>query len=81
MPTSSDVNSVAGTVIGVAHLGETMQYLVRIGEDQSIISRRPTPEAPDLVTGSAVVCSWSAEHVLLFPGDQDAAGYVPPPTD
>ena len=78
---ASDVNSVAGTVIGVAHLGETMQYLVRIGEDQSIISRRPTPEAPDLVTGNAVVCSWSAEHVLLYPGDQDAAGYVAPPTD
>jgi spermidine/putrescine transport system ATP-binding protein len=78
---AAGVNSVAGTVIGVAHLGETMQYLVRIGEDQSIISRRPTPEAPDLATGDAVVCSWSATHVFLFPGDQDAAGYVAPPTD
>ncbi len=75
-------NSVRGTLLGVSHLGETMQYLVRLGEEQSLISRRPTPEAPTLELGQTVRCSWSAESVLLFPADEaaQAGGYVAPPT-
>ncbi|GAT74022.1 spermidine/putrescine ABC transporter ATP-binding subunit [Microbacterium sp. HM58-2] len=77
----ASVNTARGTVIGVAHLGETMQYLVRIGEDRSLIVRRPTPEAPPLSVGDAVVCSWDSANVLLFPADEAAtdAGYVAPP--
>ncbi|MCT9821284.1 ABC transporter ATP-binding protein [Microbacterium sp. W1N] len=80
-------NAVVGDLIGLSHLGETMQYLVRLrgdegAPDQSLISRRPTPEAPDLRVGDAVVCSWSPAHVLLFPADDSAAegGYIAPPT-
>ena len=77
----ASVNSVRGTLLGVAHLGETMQYLVRVSDDKSIIARRPTPEAPSLSVGDAVLCSWDAENVLLFPADEAAAdsGYVAPP--
>ena len=75
-------NAVAGRLIGVSHLGETMQYLVQVSPEQSLISRRPTPEAPDLRVGDEVVCSWSPAHVLLFPSADDATagGYVAPPT-
>ncbi|MFE5672840.1 ABC transporter ATP-binding protein [Agromyces sp. NPDC056523] len=75
-------NLARGTLLGVAHLGETMQYLVRLGDDQSLIARRPTPEAPDLAVGDAVRCSWSPESVLVFPADgaADEGGYVAPPT-
>ncbi|MFC4138988.1 MULTISPECIES: ABC transporter ATP-binding protein [unclassified Microbacterium] len=78
---AAPVNSVHGTLLGVAHLGETMQYLVRVGDDTSLIARRPTPEAPSLSVGDAVVCSWDASNVLLFPADDAAAdgGYVAPP--
>ncbi|MGW8484376.1 ABC transporter ATP-binding protein [Microbacterium sp. NPDC055903] len=77
-----DANAVRGELIGISHLGETMQYLVRLGDDQSILARRPTSEAPDLRVGDAVICTWSPAHVLLFPGADDAAagGYVAPPT-
>ena len=77
------MNAARGELIGVAHLGETMQYLVRLGDDQSLIARRPTPEAPALAVGDAVVCSWSADSVLLFPADDaaSAGGYVAPPTE
>lgn len=77
-----EVNSARGELIGIAHLGDTMQYLVRLGEDQSLIVRRPTPDAPALEIGDAVVCSWTARDVLLFPADDAAAegGYVAPPT-
>lgn len=77
-----DRNSTRGTLIGVSHLGDTMQYLVQLGEDQSLIVRRPTPDAPSLVIGDPVVCTWAAHHVLLFPADLSAqeGGYVAPPT-
>ena len=82
--TLSDANTTRGELIGLSHLGDTMQYLVRLGDDQSLIVRRPTPDAPALAVGDPVVCTWSAEHVLLFPAaDDDAAkqgGYIAPPT-
>lgn len=76
-------NEVRGELLGVSHLGETMQYLVRLGDDQSLIVRRPTPQAPRLAVGDAVVCRWRPQDVLLFPSDDAAleAGYVAPPTD
>ncbi|MFF2370808.1 ABC transporter ATP-binding protein [Agromyces sp. NPDC058110] len=79
---SDAVNTARGTLIGVSHQGETMQYLVQLGDDQSLIARRPSPEAPQLVVGDAVVCSWRAESVQLFPSDDaaSAGGYVAPPT-
>ncbi|TQJ29806.1 ABC transporter ATP-binding protein [Microbacterium sp. SLBN-146] len=75
-------NSVHGHLIGVSHLGDTMQYLVRLGDEQSLIVRRPTPEAPKLSVGDAVLCDWRSDHVLLFPRDDAAeeGGYIPPPT-
>lgn len=78
----SPTNAVRGELIGISHLGETMQYLVRLGEDQSLIVRRPTPEAPALRVGDPVVCSWAATDVLLFPADDAAeeGGYIAPPT-
>jgi spermidine/putrescine transport system ATP-binding protein len=79
----TSVNAARGELIGVSHLGETMQYLVRLGDDQSLIIRRPTVDAPVLQIGAAVVCTWEARHVLLFPADDAAAegGYIAPPTE
>ncbi|WP_400995384.1 ABC transporter ATP-binding protein [Agromyces sp. GXQ0307] len=79
---ATSANRVQGTLLGVSHLGETMQYLVRLGDDQSLIARRPTPEAPDLAVGAAVSCSWNDASVQVFPSDDAAAagGYVAPPT-
>ena len=78
----ADTNVARGSLIGVSHLGDTMQYLVELGGDQSMLVRRPTPEAPQLHVGDPVVCTWAAHHVLLFPADNAAeqGGYVAPPT-
>jgi spermidine/putrescine transport system ATP-binding protein len=77
-----EANAVQGELIGVSHLGDTMQYLVRLGQDQSLIVRRPTPDAPPLAVGDRVTCTWTAQHVLLFPADDAAqqGGYIAPPT-
>ena len=75
-------NSLLGTLLGVSHQGETMQYLVSISPTLSLISRQPRPDAPELRAGEAVRCSWQSADVQLFPADQAAyaAGYVEPPT-
>ncbi len=86
-PSDGGVNRVAGSLIGVSHLGETMQYLVQLsggagGAEQSMLVRRPTPEAPRLVIGDAVWCSWLPESVILFRAAEElpVAAHVEPPT-
>jgi spermidine/putrescine transport system ATP-binding protein len=81
MPASA-ANVAEGRVIGVSHLGETMQYLVQFGREMSIISRRPTPDAPRVAVGTTVWCTWRPESVQVFPVDDSAAhgGFVEPPT-
>lgn len=75
-------NSLLGTLLGISHQGETMQYLVSISPTLSLISRQPRPDAPELRAGEAVRCSWQSGDVQLFAADQAAyaAGFVEPPT-
>ena len=79
---AGDANAAQGRVIGVSHLGETMQFLVQLGPELSVISRRPTPDAPRAAVGATVWCSWRPESVQVFPVDDAAAsgGFVEPPT-
>lgn len=63
-------NTISGEVIGVSHQGETLQFLVSIGNDQTLLSRIPRPNAPRLAVGDSVVCSWEATSVHLFPSEQ-----------
>ncbi len=72
---------VDGKLIGLSHLGESMQYLVQLVSGQSILARRPTADAPALTNGDTVHCAWKPEHVQVFPADgaEMAAGFVRPP--
>ena len=60
------LNAVRGTLVGVSHLGELMQYVTRTEGRQELISRRPRRETDALAVGDRVWCSWSPEHVRLF---------------
>ena len=66
---ASRENAVVGRVASIAHLGETMQYVVEVDDQPSILSRTPTPTAPDVHVGDTVRASWSADSVHLFPAD------------
>jgi len=83
---AGDANLVEGRVIGLSHLGETMQFLVQLGpsgdDAQSLLSRRPTPDSPRLAVGDTVWASWRPESVQVFAADDAAedSGYVEPPT-
>lgn len=67
---ASSVNVIAGELIGVSHLGETLQFLVSTPTGQTLQSRLPRPSAPRLTVGSTVWCSWDAASVNFFPGKQ-----------
>ncbi|WP_111720676.1 ABC transporter ATP-binding protein [Homoserinimonas sp. OAct 916] len=66
-------NVVPGELIGVSHLGETLQFLVQIGHEHTLLARLPRPAAPRLAVGDRVWCSWSDESVNFFPAKQAAA--------
>ncbi len=70
-----------GRLIGLSHLGESMQYLVQLDAGHSILARRPTADAPALSVGDAVHATWKPEHAQVFPADgaEEAAGFVRPP--
>jgi len=63
-------NEIPGEVIGVSHQGETLQFLVSIGQGRTLLSRVPRPNAPRLAISDNVVCSWDAASVHLFPHEQ-----------
>jgi len=64
-------NALAGTLATVAHLGETVRYLVR-GPTWQLTARVPRPHAPQLTPGTVVWCSWPAHAATLF-GAEGAA--------
>jgi spermidine/putrescine transport system ATP-binding protein len=62
-------NRVAGKIAGVSHLGDVIQFVVRAGE-HDLIARLPRHQAPKLLPGEAVWCTWSAEHAYVFSAEQ-----------
>ncbi len=76
-PAGTSENVVRGTVIGVAHQGETRQFLVETGSDATLLVRRPTPLAPALRVGDTAWCRWSAEQVHAFPHDPERSAAPP----
>jgi spermidine/putrescine transport system ATP-binding protein len=61
-------NQLEGTLAGISHLGDVIQYVV-LSETREILVRLPRHNAPQLVAGQPVWCSWPPELVQLFPHD------------
>jgi spermidine/putrescine transport system ATP-binding protein len=62
-------NVLAGTVAGVSHLGDSLQFVVRCG-GRELLSRQPRDRAARVSPGDAVWCTWTPDLVRLFPADQ-----------
>jgi spermidine/putrescine transport system ATP-binding protein len=75
-----EVNVVRGTLAGVAHLGEVIQYVVRTPGRVDVISRQPRHLAARLDPGDTVFCTWDSEHAHIF-GDRQAHLVIPDPAD
>jgi spermidine/putrescine transport system ATP-binding protein len=64
------VNSVRGTLAGVSHLGDVIQFVVLTPGQKEILCRMPRPRAPKLVVGTDVWCVWDTDHVHVFDAGQ-----------
>ena len=62
-------NRFDGTVLSTSHLGETVQFLVDLGNGVSIQARLPTPTAPRLFEGDRATVTFSPDSVQFFPSD------------
>jgi spermidine/putrescine transport system ATP-binding protein len=59
-------NSVRGTLAGVSHLGDVIQFVVLTPGQKEILCRMPRPRAPKLTVGGDVWCVWDTDHVHVF---------------
>ena len=67
-PTNPE-NSTSGTVAGVSHFGDVLQYVVTSGE-RDILVLTPRAHAVRFQAGDEVHCTWSADDVYLFSARQ-----------
>ena len=62
-------NVISGTVAGVSHYGDVLQYVVRTSS-RHVISLLPRQGAPRLAPGDELWCHWLASDVYQFSADQ-----------
>jgi spermidine/putrescine transport system ATP-binding protein len=67
---SDVVNTVRGTLAGISHLGDVLQFVVLTPGHREILCRLPRPSAPKLEVGADVWCTWTPELVHVFGADQ-----------
>ncbi|MBX3088518.1 MAG: ABC transporter ATP-binding protein [Cryobacterium sp.] len=70
----SQINAISGSLVSISHLGETLQYLVDVGDGHTVLARRPRPGAPRLELKSKVWCTWNPESVLMFHAHDESPG-------
>ena len=64
------VNSVLGTLAGISHLGDVIQFVVLTRGQKEILCRLPRPRAPKLEVGGDVWCTWDPDQVHVFDAGQ-----------
>jgi spermidine/putrescine transport system ATP-binding protein len=79
-PTQSE-NVVAGTLAGVSHLGDVIQFVVSIGGRREVLARLPRTRAPRLLPGAAVWCHWDPNHLQVFSDAQAEFVLADPASD
>ena len=64
------VNTVPGTLAGISHLGDVIQFVVLTAGQKEILCRLPRPRAPKLEVGGNVWCTWEPDLVHVFDAGQ-----------
>jgi spermidine/putrescine transport system ATP-binding protein len=59
-------NCTPGTLRGVSHLGDKIQYVVVSETGTDLIARAPRGSVAGLSVGSPVTCSWASDAVRVF---------------
>jgi spermidine/putrescine transport system ATP-binding protein len=71
-------NSVPGTLAGISHLGDVIQFVVLTKGQKEILCRLPRPRAPKLEVGGDVWCTWEPDLVHVFDAQQAAVVLADP---
>ena len=79
-PPDGEVNVIEGTVAGVSHLGDVIQFVVRTGE-RDLLSRQPRHTAARVRTGEPVWCTWAPREGYLFSDRQARLVLADPASD
>lgn len=80
-PPPGAVNTVTGTLMGIAHLGINVQYVVSVPPKQKVVAVLPRHAAPRLEPGTTVHCSWDPAHVHTFDASQASLVLPNPSTE
>lgn len=60
-------NRIDGELASVAHLGDSIQLIIRVPGRSEVISKYSRSNAPNIKVGTAVSCSWSDLDVHVYP--------------
>jgi spermidine/putrescine transport system ATP-binding protein len=63
-------NVLRGTLLGVSHLGDVIQFVISTEGQRELLARLPRTNAPRLLPGADVWCSWDDNHTYIFDADQ-----------
>ena len=74
-------NVLKGTLAGVSHLGDVIQFVVTTGHQKEVLARLPRTSAPRLLPGAEVWCQWSPDHCQVFSDDQAEFVLADPASD
>jgi spermidine/putrescine transport system ATP-binding protein len=77
----STVNTLRGSLAGISHLGDVIQFVVTTSDGRELLARLPRTKAPRLDTGQTVWCSWDADHTYLFTAEQADLVLADPASD
>lgn len=67
---TSAANSVAGVLVSVAHLGDTIQHVIKFGGDQTLLVQTRRTDTVPRELGTPVVCQWPESSVRIFDATQ-----------
>ena len=62
-------NLMKGTLVGVSHLGDVIQFVVSTPA-REVLARVPRTRAPRLTPGAEVWCHWTPHHAHVFDASQ-----------
>lgn len=66
-------NRIRGRVAQTMHLGNTMEFVIRLESNFDFFCRQPRRMAPDVSVGDDVWLSWARDDAAIFPPDNDIA--------
>ena len=61
------INRIDGVLASIAHLGDSVQLIVRVPGRIEIISKYSRSNSPNIEVGAAVSCLWSEKDVHVYP--------------